>query len=240
MRIAALVALAALVLGGCQPRHLAFSPRAAALRRIAIVPPDVTLVRIVFSGDDEPLAAESDVARRALPPAIARQLAAHGFVVRPSGLDDAAEPVDQAVRYQATIALARYQTLVSDLLQGRRAGSLGPDVGRLADHADVDALLFVSLVGMTKSGGQVTRDVTVTVLTLGGLVYKTSATRLVVALVDGTTGQPLWWSSRLTDTLAFEGAPLESLVHDAFEPMPNLPPAGTPAPVEEPSPDQTP
>jgi hypothetical protein len=225
VKITTVVVLAALVLAGCQPRHLEFSPRAAQLRRIAIVPPDVTLVRIVFSGDDEPLTAESDVARRALPAAIAHELEAHGFVVRPSGLDDGQAPVDPAVRYQATVALARHQTLVSDVLGGKPVGSLGPDVGRLADHADVDALLFVNLVGMTKSGGQVARDLTVTVLTLGGLVYKTSATRLFVTMVDGTTGQALWWGSGLTEALAFDGAALRDLVHEVFERMPLLPAA---------------
>jgi hypothetical protein len=108
-------------------------------------------------------------------------------------------------------------------MQGKPAGSLGPEVGALAEHAGADALVFVLLAGVTKSGGQVARDAAVTVLTLGSLVYKTSVSRVFVALVDGTTGAVHWWSWATRDAFAYEGEGLHTLVHDAFRRWPTLP-----------------
>jgi len=219
-----LVAMLALV--GCPKREEVFCERVAKLRRVAILPPDVHLSRVAFAGDDEPLTAEDEIAARELPIAIEPELGAHGFVGRPLELS-ASDPADASLRYQVTLAQGRQMTLIERVFSGKPAAGFGPDVGGIADRAEVDALLLVSLVGMTKSGGQVARDVAVTVLTLGSVIYRTSATRLFVTLVHGTTGETLWWSSQLEEALVYEGADLRALVHAAFERMPRLPPAGS-------------
>lgn len=219
-------ALATLVLvAACAKPPGEFGPRLAELRRVAILPPEVQLVRILFAGDDEPMLAEADLARRELVTAIAPELQAHGFVVRPARLDDADAP-SADLRYRLTVARGQHATLLQDLTAGKAARGFGPNLGALADHAEVDTVLLVNLVGVTKSGGQVARDLAVSVLTLGSVIYKTSATRLFVTLVHGTTGEVLWWSWRRVDESAFDGASLEALVHDVFERMPTLPAAG--------------
>jgi hypothetical protein len=217
--------LVAVLAGGCAPKRAPeFPPRTATLRRVAIIPLEVHLARIVFSGDDEPLSAEADIARRELPSAITPELEAHGFTVRPARLDESDPSVTDNLRYLATTAAARHAAFVSANLAGKPTGGLGTDIGALADHADVDALLFVQMVGMTKSGGQVARDVAVTVLTFGHVIYPTSATQLFATLIDGTSGAVIWWGWRRKQTAAFGGYELRELVHELFKPWPSLPP----------------
>lgn len=227
MRTGAAGALMALALVGCVKRQAEFPLHMAQFRRVAILPADIQLVRIVFTGDDEALTAEADGARRELPSSIAAHLESRGFVVRPAHLDDEHVAAGSELRYLTTVARARHGAVMGRLLTGQDSGSLGPDVGGLADHADVDALLFVSLVGFTKSEGQVARDVAVTFLTLGSLVYRTSATRLFVTLVDGTTGRVLWWRWRLREERAFTGTRLQKLVREVLQQMPRLPSAAS-------------
>jgi hypothetical protein len=228
MRIATTALLVMLVLSGCPKRPPQFSPRVAELRRVAIVPVDVSLIRIVFNGDDEPLLAEAETARRELPLALGPELERHGFTVVPARLDEADLAAAPELRYPLTLARAGGTAVASNLMQGKRSGSLGPQVGQLAEHAGADALLVVVLAGMAKSGGQVARDAAVTILTLGSLVYRTSATRLFIALVDGTSGVVHWYGWTTTDSLVYEGAALRDLAHVVLKDWPSLPPAGTP------------
>jgi hypothetical protein len=222
------LALAVASVAGCAQRHAVFRQDMATLRRVAILPPDVHLVRYVFKGDNETLTTAADAASLALPSFIAPHLASHGFVVRPARLDEEQVGADTDLRYLATTVRARHGAFVGNALTGNDARWFGTDVGRLADNADVDALLFVRLDGFTKSSGQVARDVAVSVLSLGSLVYRTNATRLFVTLVNGTTGEVLWWRWHLTEERAFEGAALGELVGQVFDKMPNLPPAAEP------------
>jgi hypothetical protein len=177
----------------------------------------------VFSGDPEVLTAESERARAELQSIVDAELAARGFVVQPANMRDEDVPAGDELRYQIALAKNRNSGFIDSLFTDTPAGSLGPDVGALADHADVDALVFVQLYGVTKSSGQIARDVAVSVLTLGHVIYGTSATRVFVTLVHGTTGRVLWWGYEHTDDAAFDGRPLRALVHDVFERMPTLP-----------------
>lgn len=82
--------------------------------------------------------------------------------------------------------------------------TLGPEVSRFAEMVDADALLFVRYVYLTKSGGEIAKDVAVTVLlaaaTLGNMIVisGTSAARLDVCLVDGATGDVLFANTSST------------------------------------------
>jgi hypothetical protein len=224
------LAILLVALWGC-PKPFQFQPRVAELHRVAILPADVDIVRIVFSGDPEPLDEEAAIARRELPRAIAPVLERHGFTVVPAHLDETDLTEHPDLRYPLTMAQKGCVGLANGLRAGKKFNSLGPDVGLLAEHAGADALLCVAFAGADKSAGQISRDVAVTVLTLGSLVYPTSLCLLFVALVDGTTGYVHWWGWLQRDTLIYQGTPLDELADQVFTPMPMRPSA--PAPQAE-------
>jgi len=91
---------------------------------------------------------------------------------------------------------ASVQMRKSDALSYKR--SLGPDMNRFAEMVDAEALLFVRYQYVTKSGGEIAKDVAFTVLlaaaTLGNVIViqPTTAARLDVCLVDGATGDVLF------------------------------------------------
>jgi hypothetical protein len=102
---------------------------------------------------------------------------------------------------------------------------LGPAVNRSADHADVDGLVFAKMAGFKKSGGEIAKDVTMTIMiavaTLGSVVaiQPSKGASLQVALVDGATGDILWANTAGT-TGDFEGSGLEQMVKTLFEGFP--------------------
>ena len=84
----------------------------------------------------------------------------------------------------------------SDALNYKR--SLGPQVNQFADMVDGEAIMFMRYSYLTKSGGEIAKDVTFSVLlavaTLGNVMYwqDVTAARLDVCLVDGATGDVLF------------------------------------------------
>lgn len=218
------IALALVVLWGC-PKPFQFQPRVGELHRVAIIPPDVTIKRIVFSGDPEPLDEETAIARRDLPRAITPVLERHGFAVVPAHLDEADLAEHPDLRYPLTVTQKNCVALAGVLMSGKRVDSIGPDVGLLAEHAGADALLCVAFAGADKSAGQISRDVAVTVLTLGSVVYATSMCAVFVALVDGTSGYVHWWGLLKRESLVYQGPELDDFVSKVFEAMPNKPSA---------------
>jgi hypothetical protein len=230
--VRAAVALLVLV-AGCTTtvrQHPEFAARRAQITGVAVMPPDVTVMRKVFKGDDEPLLADAATARARLPLAIAAELRKRGFTVKPALLDEPDVAGDDELRYQTTLVTGRFRAAGMQLQpfagmgKAQAAGwrlSIGPEVNRFADHAGVDALVFAQMAGWTKSGGEIARDVAVTVLTLGNLIYYRQAAVVQVALVDGTTGEILWANVGRTVNRDFTGDGLDGMVRAAFDGFPH-------------------
>jgi hypothetical protein len=76
--------------------------------------------------------------------------------------------------------------------------SLGPEINQFADMVDAEALFFVRYKYFTKSGGEIAKDIAVTVLlaaaTLGNatIVQPVTVASIEVCLVDGATGDVLF------------------------------------------------
>jgi hypothetical protein len=107
----------------------------------------------------------------------------------------------------------------SEALKYKR--SLGPQVNQFADMVDAEAVLFLRYSYMTKSGGEVAKDVAFSVLlaaaTLGNVVVvnDVTAARLDVCLVDGATGDVLF-ANTATISLMFGQPSIEGLVSQAM------------------------
>jgi len=219
-------ALAALLLAGCAsavPVDHELAASRARIRTVAVMPPDVRIARHVFHGDDEPLTADMDRVRRQLPALLGGVLARHGFTLKPARLDETDVAGESELRYQRTLVTGRFRAAAAmdTTRETDYRLSLGPEVNRFADRADVDGLLFAEMTGWKKSRGQIARDVATSVMLLGHVVYHTEAADLRVALVDGTTGDILWSATTTVAGRDFAGPALPGLVEAAFPPVPD-------------------
>ena len=221
------------VLAGCTTtarQHPEFAARRARITTVAVMPPEVAFVRRVFKGDDEPLLAETDATRASLPDLLGAELRRRGFTIKPALLDEAHFAADPELRYQTTVIQSRFATAGGQLRPAaaltradaaRVRVSLGSDVNRFADHAEVDALVFSQVAGWKKSGGEVAKDLAMTLLLLGNVHYYLQAGGLQVALVDGTTGEVLWANATFVTDRDFTGGALAGLVRRVFAGYPH-------------------
>ncbi|GIW42220.1 MAG: hypothetical protein KatS3mg076_2797 [Candidatus Binatia bacterium] len=215
-------------------KHPGFEERRKELRSVAVMPPEVEIVRVVFRGDNEELREEAEAVSQRLAELLEAELRRRGFEVKPVRLAEPELSQDADLRFELTQIRATFAEKSAEMFQvGRMSksealayeASLGPSVNRFADRAGVDALCFVRMAGWKKSGGEIARDWTMTLLlgaaTAGGLVRVPHAkgAGIEVALVDGTTGDVLWANAagKYGD---FEGKGLESMVEDLFEGFP--------------------
>lgn len=69
--------------------------------------------------------------------------------------------------------------------------TLGPDVNVLADHADSDILVFVKGESLKKTCGEIARELFMRIMV--GTSFLPSETRITMGIVDGNTGDLLWY-----------------------------------------------
>lgn len=231
MRIlgAALLLCVASGVAGCATQQPQFPAQVAKLRRVAVLAADVEITRIVFSGDNERMITEEDAVRRELPETVAPWLRNKGFSVIPAHIEESDLAADPSLRYPLSLVRSRFEGAAAAARRGQAVGGLGPEVGVLAQHAGADAFVMIAFAGISKSGGQIARDLAVSLLTLGHVIYPTSASLLFAALVDGASGQLHWWSWRQRDRLVYQGPELAEFVRDLFSKWPSWPPPAEPA-----------
>jgi hypothetical protein len=221
---------------GCTPttsirKHPQFADRRAKISSVAVVPPEVEVVRVVFKGDNEPLPEEAARISARLPDLIAAELRRRGFTVTDACLDEQHFGTEPDLRFQTTQAQQAFATAGAQMYRTvlmkkpdaeNYQSTLGPGVNPLADHANVDALIFVEVGGFKKSGGEVAKDVIMTILFLAIGAYVTQPTQgagMRIALVDGATGDVLWANVGGT-TGDFEGAGLDKMIKEVFKEFP--------------------
>lgn len=185
--------------------HPAFQERQTAIRTIAALPPEVAIYRLTFKGDQELMPELIPVASDTIIHAAETTLRRKGYTVPHLNPNDPELTADvRAAMFDVQqIFTKRVEEMAKRGFPKRGAYSVGPEVNRFADMSRSDALLFAQCEGIKKSGGEITKDIAKTLLigiaTLGSLVmvYPTSATVLQLAVVDGNTGDILWYHSTL-------------------------------------------
>ncbi len=221
---------------GCTPttsirKHPQFAERRAKISSVAVVPPEVEVVRVVFKGDNEPLPDDAARISARLPDLIAAELRQRGFTVKDAGLDEQHFGTEPDLRFQTTQAQQAFTTASAQMYRTvamkkpdaeNFQSTLGPGVNPLADHANVDALVFARMGGFKKSGGEVAKDVAITILfaVTGAIVTQTTqGAGMRMALVDGGTGDVLWANVAGTSG-DFEDVGLEKMIKEVFKEFP--------------------
>ncbi|MGH7864584.1 MAG: hypothetical protein ACREQB_06315, partial [Candidatus Binataceae bacterium] len=187
-----------LILGGCAIPNAAryddaqFRARITAIKSVAIVTPQVQLVRKGI-GSSERLYAEDQRVADELRGAVAATLSQRGFATSSVQLSD-----DVRTQLRSAYDVIDYEQLNAErhsTLSGRY--DLGPEVAAVAERAGADGIVFVVFEGVTRSGASVAAEYVFKILLGAGtgvVLPKDSngAAILIVTFVDGRSGDVLW------------------------------------------------
>ncbi len=140
-----------------------------------VLPPTVKVERVMFSGDNETLEDKEASFPADLTALASSILNDHGFATSKVDLaalvqenTELAFQVEQVKNAYEAAAKELYDGTVTEDDYKRFRVSLGPVVNPVADVAGADALLLVKFEGITKSAGQVRKEIAANVL-LGAL-----------------------------------------------------------------------
>lgn len=196
--------------GGCATykMHPEFKERQKSLRTVAALPPDVEVYRLTFGGKKEPMYELYPQVSKGTMEALEGVFTEKGYQIRPLDLSEAALEAHPELRTTLYTIHEVYQKTLTDIQKRRQKEflySLGAQVNPLADRADADALLLVKWEAYKKTGGEIAKDMIRTVLiaaaTLGNVVaiMPPSYATAHFALVDGNTGEILWYHNNLAN-----------------------------------------
>lgn len=209
-----------LALGACATpaiQHPQLQSRLAGVQKIALVPVQASVIRIVFTGENEQLQGETDAARAAVARAAEQQVRARGLEFAPLRADERAFQSDPELAFQLTLVQVAADAAMQRALQGspKSADTLSgtrtvlAETDRLARLVGgADALLFARYIAWEKSGGEVAKDIAASAVvylaSMGTVFYYTTSSPIgaiaVVCLVDARTGEVLYANQLDTDS----------------------------------------
>jgi hypothetical protein len=184
-------------------QHPDFANAARQVQTVAILPPDVEYLRIVFTGDNERQTDKEQTITQELQEGLETALKKKQYALQP-WLSDKQKEANKNASFDLQQVRTAYNEAAKQLFEKpaneeeskNYRVSLGPVVNPVASLVNAEALLYVRYNGFEKSGGQQTKDIVAGVL-LGALtgvipVYAGEGSVLEVALIDGATGDVLW------------------------------------------------
>jgi len=211
--------------GGCATHrvHPDFKERHERISAIAILPPDLDVFRVTFRGDRDPMPEITSTASKTIEEAIQDRLKEKGYIVHSIDLNEATLAEKPDVRAALHTVHTLYQKVLEEIAKGRWdrfTHSLGPEVNVLADHSQSDALILIKGIGVKKTGGEIARELFFTALF--GTPFLPSETLLLIGLVDGDTGDLLWFHyNQNVGVDPADSERLRSLVQAILAPFPD-------------------
>ena len=197
--------IAALLAAGCATKPpLKPDPEVAEMTRkvgtVAVLPPQVEFVEIVFSGDNQRIPEEETRIAGTLEAKLDELVGAKHFVIRKPAADadeqqkrDAAFEIEQL---HAAFTAATKEEKTSDKPGFRPRASVGLAATVVASRMDADAILLSRYSGFKKSGGQAAKEIMagalLAVLTGYAAIPAHEGGTVAMALIDGATGEILW------------------------------------------------
>ncbi len=172
-----------------------FASRRQTIKTVAVAMPDVQIVRKMLGGTGQQLTEDDSRVAARLSGLVSSQFSSRGFEVRSAAVTAANHPDTQSaydeISYQQRNAI-QHPSLGSTY-------NIGSDAAAIAQANSADGVIFVTFQGLTRSHSSVAAEATKdTLITLGtaGLISPTrepnGSAVLLVAFVDGRTGDVLW------------------------------------------------
>ena len=176
-------------------------------KKIGVMPVQSSVTRIVFTGDNESLDDRAEAANKVIAERLLQESKQRGFEVEAVAFDEKFLEENPDLRFQLTqvqqaadSAMTRaYQKSGNDpneAFVGMR--SVLADVDQVATRVGADVLMFARYAAFEKSGGEIAKDVAVSVVilavSLGNVIYfpPSSGGAVVVCLIDAHTGELLY------------------------------------------------
>jgi hypothetical protein len=184
-------------------QHPDFANAARKVQTVAILPPDVEYLRIVFNGDNERQTEKEQTITQELQEGLETALKKKQYTLQP-WLSDKQKEENKNLSFDLQQVRTAYNEAAKQLFEKpaneeeskNYRVSLGPVVNPVASLVNAEALLYVRYNGFEKSGGQQTKDILagalLSVLTGVVAVPAGEGSVLEVALIDGATGDVLW------------------------------------------------
>lgn len=171
---------------------------------VVIAPPAVSVQQINFTGENDRLVEVEQGIQQELIQLARAGLQEHGFEVVDFDFEQAIAD-DEEFAYTITqvregFAEARTQLYRSGVVyeENKRdvSASIGSAVNMVSEKSGADAVMLIHYSGMKKSGGEVAKDIAVsvmlTLLTGSTPVANTEASYVEIAIIDGVTGDVVW------------------------------------------------
>lgn len=212
-----LLAVIIIQLAGCGTyttvrEHADFAQAKRKIETIAVLPPDVEMIYIVFNGDNERMRDKESAVSQELNAAVQQLLTERNYACKDVNFEtalsensDMAFDLTQLKTAANTGVDAMYDQGAVTLEEPKYFNkTVGATANPFAEYAHADALLLVNYSGFEKSSGVVAKEMASSVL-LGALtgqvvVAPISGAGASATLIDGTTGDILW-----TNTAALPG-----------------------------------
>lgn len=194
------------------PLNPELKTRIEVARTVAVVAPDVEIIRYVSGGGHEDLPEEEATMASDLTAQVSTELSGHGFEVKTAlSSKTTAAAIRSAYSQMAYAYNMSAMPATFDANYAQQAASIpsaspadytfgfGPDCALIASQSGADALLLVRFQEFKRSAAHVGRelaaDFVVGMLTMGLFVPQPAPARgalLAVTFVDGKTGDVLW------------------------------------------------
>ena len=184
--------------------HPDFASAKRKVNTVAVIPPEVEIVRLVFDGDNQRIPQREREVFEQLKTQIPQLLKERGYEVRDSQLESLHEDQDD-IRYELEQLKTAYKQASKELYEKPAVPpeeaykynvSVGPIINQFAERAGVDALVIVYCSGFEKSGGLQAKEIVASALlaalTGSYVVSQNQGASIEAALIDGTSGDILW------------------------------------------------
>ncbi len=200
----------ALSLSGCASyrTHPEFKKRHKSLVSLASLNPDVEVLKVRFGGQNEELHELYEPIKSWTLSEMEAVFKEKGYTWKPLDFDPKAIDSVPELRGSMFAVQELYKKLLVDIFKHRSGDfiyTVGAEINPIADWAESNAVVLVRWQAYKKSGGEIAKDMTMSVLlaaaTLGSVVaiQAPSEAMAQVSVIDGDTGEILWFHFN-TDT----------------------------------------
>lgn len=209
-------------------QHQDFYETAKSIDSVVIVPPEVVVELVTFTGENEQMIEKEDFVKLGLVSLAKSRLESHGLRVIDFDFQKALEQ-DEEFAYALTQSRDAFKTAQKDLYSGGNVSeddkdkfqaSIGPVVNAIVEKTGAESMLLMDYYGFEKSGGMIAKDVAVSVLlailTGGVPVQATEGAALQVTLIDTVGGDVLWTNNKSAQEID------SSLVSLVLEDLPDV------------------
>ncbi|MEK7813013.1 MAG: hypothetical protein AAB296_04565 [Candidatus Desantisbacteria bacterium] len=214
--------------------HPAYLEKKGVIKKIAVMPPEATVYLVTATEGNKVMHDVSLQVENVLLSEIENLVKEKKIVYQHVRLTEEDLGKEPDLKFELTKVQEKFTQINQEILNKARTKeinySIGSDINQFADRADADALIFIRGAGFKKSAGQVTKDIFKAIaigIATAGVVqpsgnYTHYAQELQIAIVDGDTGDILWYNKGLLEINPNDEGGIKNLLNSIFSKFPEI------------------